>query len=94
VPSARSFPWNRRSGRASGHQPLFPQVHQRRVDVPSVPQRDRVEHQAKRSELVFLTFAIALPKFAALPVEDRSAEAVACLNWNPSNQKRPKTKSL
>jgi hypothetical protein len=53
------------------------QVIQCRVDVPGVPERDRVHHQAQRVELVFLSFPIPLAELAPLPVEGGAGQAVA-----------------
>ena len=50
---------------------------QRRVHVDRVPQDDEIDDEAERAKLVFLTFAIALPQFAALAVEYDARKLVA-----------------
>jgi hypothetical protein len=47
---------------------------ERGVDVKSVPQDDDVYDQSERSELIFLSFMIALAEFAPLSVEDSSGQ--------------------
>jgi len=47
------------------------------VEVAGVPQHDGIEDEAKRTELVFLAFAVALAQLAALTVEDLAGESMA-----------------
>jgi len=47
------------------------------VEVAGVPQHDGIEYEAKRTELVFLAFAVALAQLAALTVEDLAGESMA-----------------
>ena len=58
---------------------IRPQLRQRAIYREGVPQDDRVEHQAKRTELVLLPFAVALAQLTALPVKDPPAQLVAGL---------------
>jgi len=47
------------------------------VEVADVPQDDGIEDEAKRTELAFLAFAVALAQLAALTVEDLAGESMA-----------------
>ena len=46
------------------------------VEVDGVPQRDRVEDQAERAELVFHAFAVAVAQLALTAVKHRAREVV------------------
>jgi hypothetical protein len=50
-----------------------------RAQVAGVPKHHRIDHQTQRPELVILTFAVALPPFAPLAVEDRPRHGVPAL---------------
>jgi hypothetical protein len=50
-----------------------------RVHVDRIPEHDSVHHQTQGPELVLLPFAVTLPQFAALAVEDDTGELVAAL---------------
>jgi hypothetical protein len=40
-----------------------------RIEVERIPQHDAVDHQAKRAQLLFLSFPIVLPQLPALAME-------------------------
>ena len=56
-----------------------PQLGKGRIHINGVPQDDGVDDQPERAELVFLTFAVALPQFAALAMEDNAGQLVTAL---------------
>jgi len=47
------------------------------VEIAGVPQDDGIEDEAKRTELAFLAFAVALAQLAALTVEDLAGDSMA-----------------
>jgi hypothetical protein len=49
------------------------------VEVDGVPERDRVEDQAERTELVFHPVAVTVAQLAFAAVERRAGEVVAAL---------------
>ena len=49
------------------------------VHVDRVPEHDEVDDQPERSKLILLALAVALPKFAALAVENDACELVTSL---------------
>ena len=46
------------------------------VEVLGVPEHERVERQAERAELIFLTFPIGLAQLAPVAVEDDPGDGV------------------
>ena len=45
------------------------QLLESRLHIEGVPQHDHVDHQAERSQLILLAFAIALPELTVLAME-------------------------
>ena len=66
-----------------------PQLVQCGLHVAGVPQYDHVEHQAERTELVFLPLAVVLPQLASLAVEDGAGDAVPPLATVELSQRAP-----
>jgi hypothetical protein len=58
---------------------LSPKLLECRIDIKRVPENDDVDHESKSSELVFLSFPIALTQFAPLAVKNSSCQLVAVL---------------
>ena len=54
-----------------------PQLGEGRIHIDGGPQDDCVDNEAERAELVFLTFAVALPQFAPLAMENTAGQFVA-----------------
>jgi len=50
------------------------------IHVDGVPEYDEIDDQAERSELIFLSFTIALAQFAALSMKDDAGELVAAFS--------------
>ena len=48
-----------------------------RFHVEGVPQHDGIDDQPQCSELIFLSFTVALPQFSPLTMKNRTCEAVS-----------------
>ena len=55
------------------------ELSQGRVHVQRVPEHDYVDHETKRTELIFLAFPITLTQFAALAMDYGTGKLVAAL---------------
>jgi hypothetical protein len=49
------------------------------LQIDCIPKSNYIDNEAERTKLVFLTFSIALPEFAFLPMEGSASDAVAPL---------------
>ena len=48
--------------------PFLPELLQDCLDVNCIPEHDHIDDQPERTELIFLSFAVALPQFAPFRV--------------------------
>lgn len=58
-------------------QAVRPQMRQGLFHIAGVPECQRVDYQAQRTQLVFLTFAVALSQFPAFAMEGNTGDAIA-----------------
>ena len=58
-------------------QPLLAEFVEGSVQIPSVPERYRVDDEPEGTELVFLALAVALAELTAVAVEDVSDEGMS-----------------
>ena len=59
------------------------------VHIDCVPQNQEVDDDAECAELVFLPFAVSLPKFAPFAMEDDAGELMPSLSTVELNQDAP-----
>jgi hypothetical protein len=60
----------------SHREAFFLQLLQRRLHIDCVPEHDHVDDESQRSQLVLLSFLVALAQFASFAVEDSPGRAV------------------
>jgi hypothetical protein len=63
-------------GRRHVESPLLSLL-QRRLHRERIPQDNRIDDQAQRPQLIFLSLTVPLPEFAPLPVKDCAGDAMA-----------------
>jgi hypothetical protein len=56
--------------------PFLPELLQDCLDVNCVPEHDHIDDQPERTELIFLSFVVALPQFAPFAAENDARDAV------------------
>ena len=66
--------------------PGSPKLIQRQPHVACVPHHDRIQHQAKRAELILLTRAIRLMQLASATVEHTPSQAMTTFTRVDLNQ--------